>query len=97
VVIELKLTKRRYEAGIFRRLNLFSKDLRPVFRELRKPVLADQRDHRQKRSGPSGRWPDRAATAKSAIAAKLPRRFEACTHPPRPPARRWSRRSTSCG
>lgn len=52
-----------YELGVFRKLNMFCKDLRPAFRELRKPTLADQRDHQRQKSGPNGKWaPLSAAT-----------------------------------
>jgi phage gpG-like protein len=36
--------------------------LGPVFRELKKPLRADQKDHSKKREGPSALWAPRAAS-----------------------------------
>jgi hypothetical protein len=50
-------------ADVTRRLTKlarFGADLAPLFRELRKPVLDDQAEHRKKQEGPSGAWPRRA-------------------------------------
>ena len=67
MVIELKYKMRprdAFELGIFRKLNVFSRDLRPAFRELRKPTLDDQRDHQRAKSGPGGKWPSLAASTR---------------------------------
>lgn len=34
--------------------------LGPAFRQLRKPLVRDQRDHQQKAAGPDGSWPPRS-------------------------------------
>lgn len=47
-----------------RRLKKLGEDLRPAFRELRKPVLDDQRDHRKKKAGPNGKWPGLAVSTR---------------------------------
>lgn len=39
-------------------------DLRPAWKEARKPLRADIRDHRKKRSGPSGTWAARSANTR---------------------------------
>ena len=43
-----------------RTLQKEGQDLRPIFRAMRKPVMDDQREHRKKQEGPSGKWPARA-------------------------------------
>lgn len=43
-----------------KQLGRLGQDLRPLFREARKPVLKDQREHRAKKQGPDGAWPLRA-------------------------------------
>lgn len=50
----------------FSRLRRFSEDLRPAWRELRKPVRADQRDHRKEKQGPAGPWAPRAESTMEA-------------------------------
>jgi phage gpG-like protein len=37
------------------------KRMRPAFRELRRPMRQDQREHARGETGPDGRWPPRAA------------------------------------
>lgn len=39
-------------------------DLRPAWKEARKPLRADIREHRRKQEGPEGTWPARAAATK---------------------------------
>ena len=39
-----------------------SPDLDDVFRELRGPMRADQKEHAQRQEGPEGPWPERAAS-----------------------------------
>jgi len=41
-------------------LELRGKRLAPAFRELRKPLRADQRDHAKAQSGPDSSWPPRS-------------------------------------
>lgn len=40
-------------------------DLRPAWKEARKPLRADIRDHRKKQEGPDGTWSPRAAATKA--------------------------------
>lgn len=44
-------------------------DLRPAFKESRKPLRQDQRDHAKKQAGPGGSWPPRASSTKVRAAA----------------------------
>lgn len=60
-MIEATVNLRDLDVGLFKGLREFARDLRPAFRAMRKPVLADQRDHRKKREAPGGKWPARAA------------------------------------
>lgn len=39
------------------RLARFGRDLRPVFKEARGPLMRDQKEHRKQQSGPDGKWP----------------------------------------
>lgn len=64
IEVKAKVTPKKLELGPLRRLNLFAKDLRPAFRELRKPALADQRDHRKTKTGPGGKWPGLASSTR---------------------------------
>lgn len=38
------------------RLARWGRDLRPILKEMRRPLLRDQKEHRQAQSGPSGKW-----------------------------------------
>lgn len=40
-------------------------DLRPAWREVRKPFRADLADHRKRREGPDGPWAPRASSTKT--------------------------------
>lgn len=60
----IKLSASIRKQDILPTLSLFAKDQRPAFRKLKRPVLADQRDHRKSRMGAKGRWPDRAESTK---------------------------------
>lgn len=44
---------------------LRSPDLRPAWKEARKPLRADIRDHRRKQEGPDGTWAPRAAATRT--------------------------------
>lgn len=48
--------------------------LGPAFRELRKPMRADQREHAKKQEGPEGRWQPRAPITGASARAKRRRR-----------------------
>lgn len=53
-----------------------ARDLGPAFKEARKPVRKDQRDHAQRRQGPDGPWQpkSRLTRAREALAAKRAKR-----------------------
>ncbi len=63
VQIDTRAAERVITRGI-RSLEKLGRDLRPVLRALRKPVLDDQRDHRKKQEGPDGKWPKLAASTR---------------------------------
>lgn len=60
------LVSARVDLGFLRRarMALRSPDLRPAWKELRKPLRADQREHAKKQEGPDGSWPARASSTK---------------------------------
>ncbi len=43
------------------KLGRFGRDLSPVFKEARKPLMRDQNEHKKKQEGPDGRWPRRSS------------------------------------
>ena len=46
-------------------IKLRSPDLRPAFKDARKPLRDDIRDHRRRREGPNGKWPARSAATRT--------------------------------
>lgn len=66
--VSARVDLRELDAGFFRRFRSFANDLRPAFREMRKPVLGDLRDHRRAKSGPSGKWAPLAASTREKYA-----------------------------
>ncbi len=58
----VKVDLRNLDTGFFSKLRAFSKDLRPAFREMREPIMTDQKAHRSRQEGPGGRWPALAAS-----------------------------------
>lgn len=42
------------------RMARFGRDLSPVLREVRRPFVRDQVEHRQQQEGPDGKWPARS-------------------------------------
>jgi hypothetical protein len=67
-VIDVSVNLRDLEVGFFRRLRVFASDLRPAFRQMREPVMIDQRVHRSRKEGPTGRWPDLRPSTKARYA-----------------------------
>lgn len=66
-MIDLEIDTRGVERFVsrgFRKLEKMGADLRPILRELRKPVVDDQRDHRKKREGSDGKWPALATSTR---------------------------------
>ena len=63
--VGVKVDLRVLDSGIFARAGRIGNDLRPAFRAARKPVMADQRDHRKNKQGPRGKWPELAAVTKA--------------------------------
>lgn len=59
----------RVEAAL-KRMARFGRDLTPVLRDARKPVLRDQMDHRKRQEGPDGKWPARSPFTKERLKAK---------------------------
>jgi len=61
------LGQARVDLGFFQRarVQLAKPDLRPAWKESRKPLRADQRDHAKKQSGPDGAWAPRASSTKT--------------------------------
>lgn len=59
------------------RVALASPDLRPAWKELRKPVRADIRQHARKQEGPDATWPAMGARTKARARAgrKRPRKL----------------------
>ena len=49
-------------------------DLRPAWKESRKPLRADQREHQKRQEGPDGTWAPRAASTKARYAQRKKRR-----------------------
>ena len=56
------------------RLALRTPDLRPAWKESRKPLRADQREHAKKQQGPDGTWASRASSTKVRAASGRRRR-----------------------
>lgn len=69
----------RVNLGVFDRIRVAVRnpDLRPAWKEARKPVRKDLRDHANKQAGPDGSWPGYAETTKKrqAEGRKKPRRL----------------------
>lgn len=49
--------------------------LAPAFRELRKPMRDDQREHQRQQEGPDGKWKPRAPSTMAAIRRRKRRRL----------------------
>lgn len=52
------------------RMQAWGRDLRPVFRQARKPLMRDQREHKKNMEGPDGRWPARASATHARLGAR---------------------------
>ncbi len=51
--------------GLDRALNAMRRpDLRPVWKDAKKPIRADIADHRNRQSGPDGKWAPRASSTR---------------------------------
>lgn len=58
-VLVLSLDDREVRQG-FRQMRRAGADLRPVLRQIRKPLRAELKEHAKSESGPDGAWPKRA-------------------------------------
>ncbi len=56
VTLDTRAAERTIAQGL-RKLERIGNDVRPILRGLRAVVVADQRDHRRKQEGSSGKWP----------------------------------------
>lgn len=67
--IELRPSTRELERALASMMR-WGRDLTPLMRELRKPVLHDQADHRKRTAGPDGKWAPRSPFTRARAAAR---------------------------